>query len=52
MEDLYEEGKCGQGYERDRCENCKWCMGQALGLLACGKGMIDSKSKAMVLGPQ
>lgn len=52
MIDLYEEGKCGQGYESDRCADCKWVLGKDLGLLACGKGMIDSKSKIVILGQQ
>ena len=52
MEDLYIEGECGQGYESDKCSKCKWCMGKDLGLLACGKGMIDNKDKGVILGLQ
>jgi len=48
--DLYKKGKCGQGYEDDRCVNCTWVMGLALGLIACGKGMLDSESRIMMLG--
>lgn len=50
MKDLYIKGECGQGYEKNECSDCKWCMGKDLGVLACGKGLLDSKSKMMLLG--
>lgn len=47
--DLYKKGKCGQGYESDKCLNCKYCMGLDIGLIACGKGF---DKKVVILGEQ
>lgn len=54
VKDLHKLGTCGQGYESERCINCKWVMGLLLGVLACGKGMIDApkNQKVLVLGPK
>lgn len=38
-QNLYKKGKCGQGYEDDKCINCKWCGGLDLGFIACMKGL-------------
>ncbi len=38
----YRKGKCGQGYEDDRCVECKWIMGLDMGIMACGKGFEES----------
>ncbi|MBA7503784.1 hypothetical protein ES706_02405 [subsurface metagenome] len=52
--DLYKHGKCGQGYESERCVNCIRVMGLPLGMLACGKGMVDAPAgeKILMLGPK
>jgi len=42
--------ECGQGYEDLQCVNCIWVMGLALGLIACGKGLLDSKNQLLLLG--
>lgn len=39
----YKGRECGQGYEDDQCVDCKWVMGLRIGLIACGKGMLDAK---------
>jgi len=48
----YKGRECGQGYEDDQCINCRWVMGLPLGMIACGKGLIDSKSPIKILGPK
>lgn len=54
VRDLYTSGKCGQGYESERCINCIRVMGLPLGMLACGKGMVDAPAgkKILMLGPK
>ena len=46
----FEGRECGQGYEDDQCVNCIWVMGLPLGMIACGKGLLNSKDKVLWLG--
>ena len=46
----HEGRECGQGFEDDKCVNCIWVMDLPLGLIACGKGLVDSKERILWLG--
>jgi len=46
----YKGRQCGQGFEDEQCVNCTRVMGLPLGMIACGKGLIDSKSPIKILG--
>lgn len=52
--DMYVPGKCGKGYESERCINCIWIRRMPLGMLACGKGVVDAPTseKILMLGPK
>lgn len=48
----YKGRDCGQGYENQQCVDCIHVIGLQLGLIACGKGLIGSKSRLLLLGPK